>query len=168
MGSMLGPWGLEFGPDFRKGTCTFERGPCMFERGPCMLDKGPCMLDKGPCTLDKGPCMLDEGPCVLDKVPCMFEKDPVCSKGDPCLLEIGTPKWVPNLGSQLGKPKMGSQILQCWRFWTPGKDAHRSHGQNPAARVENGAIWSKLRPKTMWEPMLGIPGATEGRNLNFP
>ena len=35
---------------------------------------------------------------------------------------------------------------------TPGKDARRSHGQNPAARVENGAIWCKLRPKTIWAP----------------
>ena len=38
------------------------------------------------------------------------------------------------------------------RFWevlTPGKDARRQHGQNPAARTGNGAIWCKLRPKSI-------------------
>ena len=38
------------------------------------------------------------------------------------------------------------------RVWIPGKDARRTHGQNPATRVENGAIWCKLRPKTIWAP----------------
>ena len=32
---------------------------------------------------------------------------------------------------------------------TPGKDARRQHGQNRAARTENGAIWCKLRPKSI-------------------
>ena len=36
-----------------------------------------------------------------------------------------------------------------WKVVTPGKDARRQHGQNRAARAENGAIWCKLRPKSI-------------------
>ena len=58
----------------------------------------------------------------------------------------------PNFGS--GVPNLGSGVPNL----TPGtenqKDARRKTLQNPASRISNGAIWSKLWPKTI----LGRPG----------
>ena len=90
------------------------------------------------------------GPVCWIRDPVCWIRDPVCSKRDP--------KWDPNLGSQ---------IWQCWRFWIPVKDAHRSHSPNPAARVENGAIWCKLRPKTIWAAGGRAGGGNAPQGLMF-
>ena len=50
---------------------------------------------------------------------------------------------------------------------TPGKDARRQHGQNPAARTENGAIWCKLRPKSILAEAHFWPQGSPGPWLGY-
>ena len=66
------------------------------------------------------------------------------------------------------KRTWGETFLRVWYpKWGPGKDAHRSHGQNPAARIQNGAIWCKLRPKSILTEAHFWPQGSSGSWLGY-